>query len=136
MFRMRMDLMLVLTLVAVMGTEILLSGGDHGIDWLLFGYLGVATGLYILLYNLSLRRTVQKVDALVREIQQGKLGAGLDAGSVSADLRPLVQATLGVASAFRELVDQLPVPLVAVDTEFRMHYANQAALKVGGGGQP
>jgi methyl-accepting chemotaxis protein len=132
MFRMRMDLMLVLTLAFVLGIETLVSLNEHGVDWALIGYVGAATALFIVLYNLSLRRVVRRVDAMVKAIQEGRLGESLDAGAVSADLRPLVQATQGVAQAFVTLLDQLPVPLVAIDTDFRMHYANQAALKVGG----
>ncbi|MDR1241546.1 MAG: methyl-accepting chemotaxis protein [Deltaproteobacteria bacterium] len=79
-----------------------------------------------------LRQIIQEYQTLEKEIIHGALHSEADAGKFPGEFAVLVEKTNAVLGRFRRIVDSIPSPVVMMDQNVRVTFANAAARELVG----
>ncbi len=80
----------------------------------------------------SLKAIVAEYDTLEENIQNGYIAARCDASRFSGDFAHLVQGTNGILHSFETLFEKIDSPIIALDVDFKLTYANAKAQEMMG----
>jgi signal transduction histidine kinase len=116
---------------------------DRGIDSALTSsfvlMMGISTVSVILLAMLMgglilrhVRATADVFGRLTEDVLAGNLSIQGDPAAVGPDFRPLMKGTNDLVRAFASRIDDLPVPVVMVDADRVVRFANTAAARLCG----
>ncbi|MFH0900383.1 MAG: ATP-binding protein [Pseudomonadota bacterium] len=89
-------------------------------------------GLLSLLIDRRVRSVGRQVDALSDAVMRGDLEQRANADNIAVDYRGVVRRLNGLIEAFVARLDSIPVPVLFLDRQLRIRYANTAACALRG----
>jgi methyl-accepting chemotaxis protein len=80
----------------------------------------------------SINRLVSDANSLAVEAIKGKLRYRVDESSHNGDFKRIMHGLNGTMDSIVTLLDSTPIPLMAIDTDFKINFLNETGAKLGG----